>query len=304
MNLFKADIPEEHLLGQFIPLHYHYNMLLDGERMGAFREAIEHVVQPGARVLELGGGTGILSFLAAQRAEQVWCVECNPALVRAARQFLPLNQHGDRVEVIEADALDYLPPEPVDVVICEMLHVALLREKQVDVIRSFKERYTRRFGKKLPIFMPDASLLGFQLVEQEFCFSGYHAPVPHFQPAAQQATGSRPLAEPAIYATIYYEEPLPSQFRWRSTVPVTQGGKLNAVRFMTKHFVAFLLKAGRAVEWSGQYLVLPLEEPVIVEQGDEVRMAFSYAPGGTIESLAGSITAERFPHALPMHRAA
>lgn len=298
------DVPEEYLLGQYIPLHYHYNMLLDGERMTAFREAIEHMVRPGSKVLELGGGTGILSFLAAQRAEKVWCVERNPALVEAARQFLPLNEGGERVEVVQADALEYLPPEPVDAVICEMLHVGLLREKQVQVMHSFKERYRERFGNQLPVFLPDASLLGFQLVEHEFCFSGYHAPVPHFQPVALQATGSRPLADPVIYSTIYYEDSLPFHFCFQRSVLVNQSGELNALRFMTKHFVAFLLEQGRGVEWSGQYLVLPLAEPVRVQAGDEVRVTFSYAPGGTIEALAESLDCDRVPQEIELYRAA
>ena len=35
--------------------------------MSGFRRAVEACVRPGAKVLELGGGTGVLSFFAAQR---------------------------------------------------------------------------------------------------------------------------------------------------------------------------------------------------------------------------------------------
>lgn len=52
-------------LGQFIPLHYHYNMLNDNVRMNGFKEVINLVVKPGAKVLEFGGGTGVQSFFAA-----------------------------------------------------------------------------------------------------------------------------------------------------------------------------------------------------------------------------------------------
>src|SRR5437868_9716772 len=109
-------------LGQFIPLQYHHNMLMDSNRMKNFKAAIDYAVFPGAKVLELGGGTGVLSFFAAQKAEKVYCVEFNPDLVQEARKFLSMNENGDKVEVIHADAFDYLPPEPVDVVICEMIH--------------------------------------------------------------------------------------------------------------------------------------------------------------------------------------
>ena len=53
----------EEMLGQFIPLHYHYDMLRDGYRMETFRLAIESMVTPGIQVVDLGGGTGVLSFL-------------------------------------------------------------------------------------------------------------------------------------------------------------------------------------------------------------------------------------------------
>src|SRR3569623_2485995 len=58
-------------LGQFVPLHYHYNLLNDTARMHGFTAAIEHAVHPGARELELGGGTGVLSNIAAPKASKV-----------------------------------------------------------------------------------------------------------------------------------------------------------------------------------------------------------------------------------------
>src|SRR4051812_623552 len=136
---------ESSYLGQFIPVHYHHNMLMDENRMGSFRQAIDYAVRPGMKVLELGGGTGVLSCFAAAKASKVWWVDFNPDLVREARRILALNPDGHKVEVIHADAFEYLPPEPVDLVICEMIHAAMLREKQVEMIEAFKQRYRLRF---------------------------------------------------------------------------------------------------------------------------------------------------------------
>src|SRR5258708_801435 len=121
-----APEQEEHsnYLGQFIPIQYHHSMLMDLNRMKNFKAAIDFVVYPGAKVLELGGGTGVLSWFAANKADKVWCVEYNQELVTESRRFLNLNPNGHKVEVVHADAFDYLPPEPVDVLICEMVHVA------------------------------------------------------------------------------------------------------------------------------------------------------------------------------------
>ena len=283
-------VPEEFFLGRFIPLHYHYNMLLDRDRVDGFREAIHYVVRPGAKVLELGGGTGVLSFFAAAQAEKVWCVERNPALADAARAFLAKNTHGDRVEVVADDAMNYLPPEPVDVVICEMLHVGLLREKQVAVIQSFKDRYVRQFGNRLPRFIPEASLLAVQAVEQTYDFAGFYAPIPIFQTPAPSHEGTTDLADPVIYRTLCYDEPLPRQMAWEGTMIVNRDGLLNALRLVTKNVLAILVDQQRAVPWWNQYLVLPLDEPIAVKAGQRVRVGLNYNFGGQLESLEMSAT--------------
>jgi predicted RNA methylase len=304
MQPAEFDLPEEYLLGQFIPLHYHFNMLLDEARMAPFREAIEQVVPAGAKVLELGGGTGVLSYFAAQKADKVYCVERNPALVRAARRFLDANANGERVEVVQADASDYVPPEPVDVVICEMLHTGLLREKQIQVIQAFKERYTARYGSQLPLFIPDAVLLAVQPVEQDFCFSGYCAPIPMFQVTSPENEGTIALAEPGIYSKLFYDRPLSTELKCDGLVDIERPGRLNALRFITRNFLAFLLSERRTVEWMMHHLILPLERPIEVEAGDAVRISFDYHAGDPIEALSASIDARVEVRSSTFRRAA
>lgn len=288
MNPDSAGIPDEHLLGQFIPLHYHFNMLRDESRMLPFREAIQLTVPSGGTVLELGGGTGVLSWFAAQRARQVWCIERNPALARAARSFLSQNQNGDRVTVVQADAMMYLPPEPVDVVICEMLHVGMIREKQLDVIRSFRDRYRKKFGPKLPRFIPDTSLLAIQPVQQDYCFSGYTAPVPIFEPAGPHMQ-DRWLADPFVYSTIDYAEEIPMEFSVDVRLVIRHSGFFNALSVLTNNFLAFVLQEGRAVQWFMNQLILPLSEPVHVAAGDSVAIQLAYCAGCALESLQASV---------------
>jgi type I protein arginine methyltransferase len=272
-------------LGQFIPLHYHFNMLNDAARTGAFQEAIEQVVAPGGKVLELGGGTGVLSFFAARRASRVWCVELNPELSGAARRLLDSNGVAGTVEVVDADARSYLPPEPVDAVLCEMLHVTLLVEKQIEVIDSFKHRYLDAFGPPLPRFIPEALVQAVQPIEQSFDYHGYTAPSMHFQdPRAEQPRTSE-LGEPVVYQSFLFEEALPTKVDWRGTLAITAPGRLNAVRFITKNLLAILPEEGRSVDWLMNYLVVPLDDEISVEPGDKVELSFCYEPGGRLDSL-------------------
>lgn len=279
-------------LGQFIPLHYHYNMLNDTVRMSSFKEALEHVVTPGSRVLELGGGTGVLSFFAAQNAGKVWCVERNPELANEARRILALNKNSEKIEIVEADALEYLPPEPVDFVICEMLHVGMLREKQVEVIKSFKERYMKKFTK-LPVFVPEALLQAVQPVQQNYDFYGYYAPTPLFQDPGVLQSRTEELGDPAVYQLMSWSESIPDVIEWEGVMIAKVEGNINAIRFITKNVLAVVLKEKRTIDWRMQYLIIPLGKPVTVDKDDKLNISFSYKPGCPISELAESLQVSR-----------
>ena len=286
-------------LGQFIPLHYHHNMLNDTLRMKGFREAINLVVKPGAKVLELGGGTGVQSFFAAQKAQKVYCVERNPELVSAARSFLAKNINGGKVEVIQADALHYLPPEPVDVVICEMLHTGLLREKQMPVIDSFKKRYWEKFGSPLPVFVPEASIQAIQPIEQNFHFEGFYAPTILFQDPCAIQERSKSLGNPEVFQLLSYAEPFSQTCHWDGEIIIAEDGQLNALRLITKNILAINMLTHSTVDWHTQYIIVPLSTPIAVSKGDHISIRFSYQGGAPLNALSDSLevrlVSKRFP---------
>jgi len=276
-------------LGQFIPVHYHHNMLMDQNRMVNFKTAINYAVAPGARVLELGGGTGVLSFFAAQKADKVYCVEFNPDMVREARRFLAMNPNGHKVEVIHADAFDYLPPEPVDVVICEMIHVGTLREKKVVVIESFKRRYIGRFGGPLPRFLPEAVIMAAQPLQQEYDFKGFFAPVVQFRETSFAYPDSVELAQPAVYSILDFSQPVHEIITFEGQFTVERSGCLNAMRFITKNILAVVEEEGSTVDWLNHYMTLPLAKPLYVVAGDLLDVSFQYRAGGSIPSLQAAM---------------
>lgn len=275
-------------LGQFIPVHYHHNMLMDENRMRNFKAAIDHVVFPGAKVLELGGGTGVLSWFAAAKASRVWCVEFNPDLVSEARKMLALNANGHKVEVIHADAFEYLPPEPVDVVICEMIHVGMLREKQVQVIEAFKERYRARFGNRMPVFIPEAVVMAVQPLQQKYDFYGFHAPIVQFQDHVAHP-GTMELAAPSVYSILDFAQATDTLIRWDGSFRMERGGLLNGLRFITKNVLAILTQQSSTIDWLNHYMVLPLAEPMNVQAGDTINISFQYRAGGSIPSLQNAV---------------
>jgi protein arginine N-methyltransferase 1 len=291
MHTLHDDEAENHYLGQFIPLHYHHNMLTDKNRMDNFKAAIEFTVFEGAKVLELGGGTGVLSCLAAATASKVWCVEFNPVLVAESRRLLALNPNGHKVEVIHADAFEYLPPEPVDVVICEMIHVAMLREKQVEIIEAFKTRYRQRFGDKLPVFIPTAVVMAVQPLQQDYNFSGFYAPIIQFQRGQIEQPATIELAAPEVYSVLDFTQPTSREIAWQGSFKIEQDGTVNALRFITKNVLAIDTGHSSTIDWLIDYLLLPLQQPVEAKAGDELLVSFRHLAGGSIRSLEKNIIA-------------
>jgi predicted RNA methylase len=282
---------EDCYLGQFIPLQYHHHMLMDQCRMSSFKAAIDATVFPGAKVLDLGGGTGVLSWFAAAKAGKVWCVEFNPDLVREARRLLKLNQGGEKVELVHADAFEYLPPEPVDVVICEMLHSAMVCEKQIDIIKSFKERYLQRFGGYLPRFIPEAVLMAVQPVQQNYQFMGFHAPIMQFQRPTDIQADTSELATPQVYSTTDFMRTVSEEFNWKGVFTLEQAGQVNALRFITKNILSISTMDNSVIDWHNHYLVLPLAESIHAKAGALLQVSFSYRAGGSLVHLQNSVSA-------------
>jgi predicted RNA methylase len=271
-------------LGEFIPSVYHFNMLADDVRMTAFKEAISLTVGTGCRVLELGGGTGVLSFFAAKAGAQVLCIERNPELVEQARTILRANLAG-QVKVIKADAFDYFPPHRVDVVLCEMIHVGMLRERQLQVIESFKARYLKEFGPPIPLFIPEAFFQAIQPVQHCFDFHGYVVSAPCFQDPSILHSRTQALGDPIIYHSGTYQHDFSLDCSWSGSLTMTQSGDFNAVRFITKNVLAVLENEQRTVDWTSQYLIVPIDLPMPVFNGQTVPLHFEYKAGDPIRAL-------------------
>ncbi|WP_433079580.1 methyltransferase domain-containing protein [Dactylosporangium sp. CA-052675] len=272
---FPADI---------IPLQYQALLLTDERRMRAFADAIARTVRPGMRVLDLGAGTGVLSYFAARAGAVVTAIEREPRVYAAARAALRAAT-GDAVRILHADARDYLPDEPVDLVMCEMLHVGLLRERQIEVLAAFKRRYLRHVGGPLPRFLPEACVQAVQPVEQDFTYMGYTVPAPVFQLPESVQPRTVEAAAPQVFQQFFYCEPLPSRCAADLTFVAERPAVVNAVRLVTKNLLTLLYEPAGSVDWTMNYLVVPVSEPVEVLTGDEVRVRFEYSPGDEIPAL-------------------
>lgn len=131
-------------------LHVHRWMLRDGPRMAAFQRGIEAVVRPGAVVLDVGAGSGILSLMAARAgAARVYAVERTP-VARLARQLVQRNGLAGVVRVLEADLQQLQLPEAVDLIVSEWLGTVGVDENLLYPVLLARDRWLKPGGQMLP----------------------------------------------------------------------------------------------------------------------------------------------------------
>lgn len=120
---------------------YPYMCLIDINRTQTFKKAIEEVVKPGDVVVDVGSGTGILSFFASKAgAKKIYSVEIDHLLAESLRTSVKLNGLADIIEVVEADALKAELPQNVDVILAELIETGLLDEMQVRVMNELRTK--------------------------------------------------------------------------------------------------------------------------------------------------------------------
>ena len=102
-------------------LGVHRGLLQDEVRTNAFREAIRRAVTPGSVVLDLGAGSGILSFFAcAVGARRVFAIDATHSADLAAFLSRQLG-YSDRIQVFHDRSTKVELPERADVLVTETL---------------------------------------------------------------------------------------------------------------------------------------------------------------------------------------
>ncbi|EGB10402.1 hypothetical protein AURANDRAFT_22815 [Aureococcus anophagefferens] len=145
-------------------LLHQQNMLQDAVRTETYRRAIVTNAPDltGKVVLDVGAGTGILSFFAAQAgAGRVYAVEASGMAEKAAK-LLSADAAWDamdkdfRVHVVKGKVEDVTIPEHVDVIVSEPLgafvrvRFLLVHERMLEAFVAARDRFLRPGGLMLP----------------------------------------------------------------------------------------------------------------------------------------------------------
>lgn len=133
----------------FAGLSEHEEMLSDTVRVGAYHRGIHRNVQPGDVVLDLGAGTGLLSFFASRAgAKKVYAVE-HSDFIDVAQEIARHNGFTN-IEFVKANSREFTPDEPIDVLIHEQMGDELFNENMLENLLDLRHRVLRPGGRMLP----------------------------------------------------------------------------------------------------------------------------------------------------------
>ena len=141
----------------------HKRLLKDKVRNAAYKAAISKYCAPGMTSLDIGAGTGLLTFFAVQAGcDRVYSVESTD-IIRHARKTAKLNGFEDRIRFIQKDVFDLkLPDRKVDILIHDQIGGFLWNEGMIGKVRHSRKKFLKPGGLILParfeLFLVPASL--------------------------------------------------------------------------------------------------------------------------------------------------
>lgn len=156
-------------LGSYLDVCTHKDMLQDVVRTSAYAEAIAAVVQPGARVIDFGAGTGVLSIFAARRGATVEAIE-RTAMVERAREIATLSG-CPAIRFHHTDHAGFEGEGQADVIVSEWMGHAVFHESMLEPLVALRRGWLRPGGIMLPARVTIAcALVSDELVYEDLSF--------------------------------------------------------------------------------------------------------------------------------------
>ena len=250
--------------------------LLDEERTSTLRTAICRKVGPGDVVVDAGTGSGILALFAAEAgAAKVYAVDVDPAALTLARQAIAASAFADRIEIVQADLMEFELPAPVDVVVMEMLDTGLVAELQAPALNALRGHGA--IGQRTRL-VPERVRCSVELVEYDFDFYGFTMPLlVQARNSGVQRRVRQSLSEPAVYREVDFGGEIAITVDDSVRLRVERAGTLNALRLRTQTVVC----EGVAV-WETSDMNMPVivpAGPMPVQRGEEITVGVHYLMG-------------------------
>ena len=133
----------------FSSIALHERMLADEVRLDAYHRAIAAHVKAGDTVLDVGTGSGVLAFFAAQRgAGKVYAID-HSEIIEVAKRVAEHNRITN-VEFLELNSREFAPAEKVDHIVQEQIGWCLFEENMVATVVDLRDRVLKTGGRIIP----------------------------------------------------------------------------------------------------------------------------------------------------------
>lgn len=131
-------------------LDKHWTYLDDEVRLGAYERALKAVMRPGAVVVDLGCGTGILGMLACRAgAGRVYAID-EGEILESARAIAQANGLAGKIVHLRGRSGTLVLPELADLVICDQMGPLGFEAGLVPSFRDAALRFLRPGGQLIP----------------------------------------------------------------------------------------------------------------------------------------------------------
>ncbi|MCK4484724.1 MAG: 50S ribosomal protein L11 methyltransferase [Candidatus Thorarchaeota archaeon] len=259
------------------PMLHAASLLSHRSRLSKFQRALQKVVRPESRVVDIGTGTGVLALIAARAgAKSVTAVDVNRESLNYARKAAEINGLSQRVSFIEAHFEDYVPEEQADIVVCEMLSSMLLIEQQVQACAHAAKRILKPGG----IILPASASVYAVPVECHSLWERFGLLDLEF-PKVPQTLGkgdAKDLSDAVLIAKFDFSTPdIPAEVNEMLEYTIVEDGVLHGLAGFFKSLLYENITLGMDDGW--RELFLPLDEPIGVFKGARVSIQLRFKPG-------------------------
>ncbi|MEK7169676.1 MAG: 50S ribosomal protein L11 methyltransferase, partial [Patescibacteria group bacterium] len=252
--------------------------LIDEPRSKAFEAALKAAIQTGARVLDVGTGSGLMAMFAARAcAGSVLAIEFDPYVASVAKKNIEANGLSDKIKLVEGDGRTYVFPKGThfDVVVMEMLTTGMVDEFQVHAVNNL---HKQKVVSPDTIFVPARQQTFIELTNKDFSLYGFEFKmVQHLWNNLSENQKYRLCSKRTLLSEVSFGEENNEQFERTLSIIPTATGVVNSVRL-----------SGETALWGGIALrdtetfdapvVVPIKEAIVTE-GSEVTLTVRYRFG-------------------------